>query len=365
MRIHKHEEEAPKTNLIGFSPEDLEQELCTNLKAKKYQAKQIYTWIYHHGVISFDKMTNISKDLQAKLDEQYCIKRLDIIKEQKSIDGTVKWLLSTEDGNYIECVFIPERNRGGALCVSSQVGCQMGCKFCNTATQGFTRNLTPGEIISQVMQCRDYVQEWGKLDDSRTFSNIVMMGQGEPLYNYDNVVKSLKLMMDSKGISISKKRITISTCGIADKIVQLGKDTNVNLALSLHAPNDKKRHQIMPVSKQFSMEELMQAIKDYPSLSNQRRITFEYIMLAGINDSNEDAKELIDLLKGIPAKINLIGFNSWDGCGFKSSSNNRMHKFADILAAAGYSSPIRTPRGADIMAACGQLKSMTLKDKSK
>ena len=342
-----------KTNLIGFTSEELQEKLGV----KKFQATQIYSWIYHHGVTSFDKMTNISKDLQAQLAESYEIRRLIVKKEQKSTDGTVKWLLETSNGDTVECVFIPEKTRGGALCVSSQVGCKMGCKFCNTATQGFYRNLSTEEIISQVMHCRDYVQEWGKLEDKRVFSNIVMMGQGEPLNNYDNLVGALKLMMNDKGIAISRKRITVSTCGVADKIVQLGKDTDVSLAISLHAVNDEKRNKIMPVSKMFPLEELMTAVRNYPNLSNQRRITFEYIMLAGLNDSNEDANALVKLINGIPAKVNLIGFNPWEGSEFESSSNNRMHKFADILADAGYSSPIRTPRGVDIMAACGQLKS--------
>jgi len=345
-----------KKNLIGFSLPELQEELITSLGAKKFQANQVYSWLYSHGVKDFDAMTNISKDMRAKLNEQYRISRLEILKEQKSVDGTIKWLLKTEDNNSIECVFIPEKNRGGALCVSSQVGCAMGCKFCATGSQGITRNLTAGEIVSQVMVCRDYVNEWGKLEDKRTFSNIVMMGQGEPLYNYDNVVKALNIMKDENGLAISKRRITVSTCGIADKIVSLGTDTDVNLAISLHAVNDEKRNRVMPVNKKYPLAKLMEAIRQYPSLSNQRRITFEYIMIKDLNDSKEDARALVKLIQGIPAKVNLIGFNEWEGCSFERPSNNTIHRFADILAEAGYSSPIRTPRGEDIDAACGQLK---------
>jgi len=342
-----------KTNLIGFT----EKELLEELEIKKFQASQIYSWIYCHGVTSFDKMTNISKELRERLAESYEIKRLKVLKEQKSKDGTMKWLLETTDGNTIECVFITERGRGGALCVSSQVGCQMGCKFCCTGTQGFTRNLTKAEIVSQVMHCRDFVNEWGKLIETRKFSNIVMMGQGEPLYNYDNVVDAINMMSDGVGLSISKRRITVSTCGVADKIVQLGKDTDVRLAVSLHAVNNEKRNKIMPINKKFPIETLIEEIRKYPSLSNSKRITFEYIMIDGLNDTRKDAYDLIKLLKKIPSKINLIGFNEWEGSDFKCSTPDAMQQFTDILFKAGYICPIRTPRGADISAACGQLKS--------
>ncbi|MCT4575208.1 MAG: 23S rRNA (adenine(2503)-C(2))-methyltransferase RlmN [Alphaproteobacteria bacterium] len=345
-----------KKNLLGLSYDELFNLLNEELDVKKYQVKQIYSWIYHHGARNFLDMTNISKKLQKTLEDRYEIKRLKVLNEQKSIDGTVKWLLETEDGNSVECVFIPEGKRGGALCVSSQVGCKMGCKFCCTATQGFTRNLTTPEIIAQVVHCRDYVQEWGKLLETRKFSNIVMMGQGEPLNNYDNLVKALNIMSDGEGLSISKRRITVSTCGIANKIVSLGIDTDVKLAISLHAVNDEKRSKIMPINKAFPIKKLMAEIRKYPNLSNSRRVTFEYIMIDGLNDTKQDALDLIKLLKGIPAKINLIGFNEWEGSSFKRSSPEAMKRFSDILTRAGYICPIRTPRGNDISAACGQLK---------
>lgn len=350
-----------KQNIIGLSFDEL-CETLSNIGEKGFRAKQIWNWIYYFGVDSFETMSNISKELKQTLTENYTIKREKIAKDLISKDGTRKWLIEFEDGEKVETVYIPEEDRG-TLCISSQIGCGMGCKFCNTGTQGITRNMTAGEIVQQFMIARDCLHEWENISKpiggGRKITNIVFMGMGEPLANYDNVVKAIKILTNSNGIAFSNRRITVSTCGIVPKIKQLAKDMKVNLAISLHATTDKIRDSFMPINKKYSIEEVMGACTYYADNTSYRRITFEYIMIDGLNDSVEDARRLINLVKKhkIPAKFNLIPFNSWDGCEFKPSKPEQIRKFAKILTDANYPCPTRKPRGQDIMAACGQLKS--------
>lgn len=334
----------------------------------KFRAKQVWHWIYHRGVRDFESMANLPKDMRALLVEKYSIERPRIITEQKSSDGTIKWLLAMADGQQIETVFIPESDRG-TLCVSSQVGCTLTCKFCHTGTQPLVRNLGPHEILQQIMHARDVLGEWPVAgqkneDKGRDVTNIVMMGMGEPLYNYDNVAKALKICMDEEGLGISKRRITLSTSGVVPQIIQCGDELNVNLAISLHAPNDALRSEIMPINNKYPLAELLDACRNYPGVSTIRRITFEYVMLKGINDSDEQAHELMMLLRDIPCKINLIPFNPWPGSGYECSDRGRINSFAAILEADGYDAPIRKTRGQDILAACGQLKSESVRAKS-
>jgi 23S rRNA (adenine2503-C2)-methyltransferase len=302
-------------------------------------------------------MTTLSKDFRAKLAATHKVTRPGVATEQTSVDGTRKWLFRLEDGKEVETVHIPEEDRG-AVCVSSQVGCTLACKFCHTGTQPMVRNLTAGEIVGQFMAARDSYGEWpSPSDGNRQLSNIVMMGMGEPLFNYENVAKALTIVMDGDGIALSKRRITLSTSGIVPEIERCGAELGVNLAISLHAVRDDLRDELVPINKKWPIAELLDACRRYPTSSNARRITFEYVMLKDVNDSDADAHELVRMLRGIPAKINLIPFNPWPGAVFECSSNNRIHRFAGIVNDAGYSSPVRTPRGRDIMAACGQLKS--------
>jgi 23S rRNA (adenine2503-C2)-methyltransferase len=306
-------------------------------------------------------MTTLSKPARARLAESFAIDRAAVVREQASEDGTQKWLLRMADGQEVEAVHIPEEDRG-ALCVSSQVGCTLTCRFCHTGTQPLVRNLGAAEMVMQVMHARDRLSEWPQSSEQgphedRQLTNIVMMGMGEPLYNYDNVAKALKIVMDGEGIAISKRRITLSTSGVVPMIRRCGEELGVNLAISLHAVTDELRDRIMPVNRKYPIAELLDACRNYPGLSNARRITFEYVMLKGVNDRPEDARELVRLLRDIPAKINLIPFNPWPGAPFECSSNNVINRFADILMAAGFASPIRAPRGRDILAACGQLRS--------
>ena len=348
-----------KTGLIGLSYEELTEALL-GLGLEKFRSKQIWSWIYFHGVTSFDKMTTITKPVREKLAEHFVISRPTITADQKSDDGTRKWLLKMADGQEVECVHIPESDRG-ALCISSQVGCTLTCRFCHTGTQRLVRNLEPAEILTQVMLARDALKEWPSTKDDRLLSNIVLMGMGEPLYNYENVAKALRIIMHGEGIAISKRKITLSTSGVVPMIKRCGEELDVNLAVSLHAVTDELRDQIVPINRKYPIKELLQACRDYPGLSNSRRITFEYVMLKGINDSPVDAKQLVRLLRGIPAKINLIPFNAWPGSPFECSDWSTIEKFGDFLNAEGYASPIRTPRGRDIMAACGQLKSASVR----
>lgn len=342
-------------DLIGLSRAQVEAQM-ENLDMPKYRAQQVWTWMYHHGVRSFERMSNISKKEQQLLATHFEIGRPRIATAQSSQDGTQKWLLRFEDKQEAETVHIPEENRG-TLCISSQVGCTMTCKFCHTGTQILVRNLTAQEIVGQVLVARDVFNEWPTRDEQRHISNVVLMGMGEPLYNYDNVSTALKILMDHQGVSISRRKITLSTSGVVPMIERCGAELGVRLAISLHAVRNDLRNEIVPLNKKYPLEELLRACRSYPGLNNSYRITFEYVMLNGINDSDADARELVRLIKGIPAKINLIPFNPWPGSPYSCSTPARIRAFADIVYRAGYASPIRSPRGQDILAACGQLKS--------
>jgi 23S rRNA (adenine2503-C2)-methyltransferase len=350
-------------------------------KAAKLRAKQVYHWLYHRGVTDFEAMTDIAKTMRPWLAERFIVGRPDIVLSQHSSDGTRKWLLKTDDGHEFEMVFIPDADRG-TLCVSSQVGCTLNCRYCHTGTMRLVRNLTPGEIVGQVMLARDALGEWPKgggtmagLDDvededgggyspdGRLLTNIVMMGMGEPLYNFDNVRDALKLVMDGEGLALSKRRITLSTSGVVPMMAKCGEEIGVNLAVSLHAVSKEVRDEIVPINRKYGLEELLQACADYPGASNARRITFEYVMLKDKNDSDKDAHELIRLIKKykLPAKVNLIPFNPWPGAIYECSTPERIKRFSDIVFEAGISAPVRTPRGRDIDAACGQLKTAAQK----
>jgi len=355
--------------LIGLNLAEMQAALAAH-GLPGFRSKQVWHWIYQRGVRDFDSMANLPKDMRALLTEKYSIERPVVANEQRSEDGTIKWLLKLSDGQMVETVFIPEKARG-TLCVSSQVGCTLTCKFCHTGTQPLVRNLGSHEILQQIMHARDVLEEWPKSgekqttfinqDGGRDLTNIVMMGMGEPLYNYDNVAKALKICMDADGLNISKRRITLSTSGVVPQIKQCGEELNVNLAISLHASNDELRSQIMPINNKYPLAELLDACRNYPGVNDIRRITFEYVMLKDVNDSDAQANELADLLYGIPCKINLIPFNPWDGSGYETSTESRVGTFARILENAGYDAPVRRPRGRDILAACGQLKSASLR----
>ncbi len=345
-----------RTDLVGLSRSELKAEM-ERIGEKAFRAKQLWQWIYHRGVTDFTEMTNISKSLHGKLADHFVIGRPDVAEELTSTDRTRKWLFKFDDGNEAETVFIPETDRG-AVCISSQVGCTLTCKFCHTGTQLLVRNLSAAEIVGQFMAARDSYGEWpSPPGDKRLLSNIVMMGMGEPLYNYDNVVKALKILMDHEGISLSKRRITLSTSGVVPEIRRLGEDADVDLAISLHSPVDEVRNEIMPINKKYPLKDLMAAVRDYPAAINARRVTFEYVMLKGINDSEADARALTRLVKGIPCKFNLIPFNPWPGSDYECSNRAAQKKFVEILNRAGFTATIRVTRGQDILAACGQLKS--------
>ena len=342
-------------DLTDFSFSEIS-EAFLQLKLPKFRANQIWSWIWCHGVTDFQDMNNISKPTRSLLAEHFIIARPAISRRQKSYDGTIKWLVRLSDGHEVETVYIPEEGRG-TLCISSQVGCTLTCSFCHTGTQRLVRNLTAGEICGQILLAMDELGEWpaGKLN--RKLTNIVLMGMGEPLFNYENVAKAMKIVMSGDGIGISKRRITLSTSGIVPEIIRCGEDLGVNLAISLHAVNDTLRNELVPINRKYNLQALIDAVRNYPSLSNTRRVTWEYVMLDGVNDSQEDAIALVRLIRGIPSKINLIPFNPWPGSNYISSKSEKIEKFAAILLKAGYASPIRTPRGSDILAACGQLKS--------
>ena len=342
-------------SLIGLSIEELTG-VVTGLGEPAFRARQLWHWIYHRGVTDFTAMTTLAKSLRAKLSESYSLARPTPTVDLQSVDGTRKWLIKLEDGNQVETVHIPEEDRG-TLCVSSQVGCTLNCRFCHTGTQMLVRNLTAGEIVGQLMLARDALKEWPSPQDGRMISNVVLMGMGEPLYNFDNVATAMKIYTDHEGIAISRRRITLSTAGVVPMIERCGKEIGVNLAISLHAVRDDVRDVIVPINRKYPLKDLLEACRNYPGLSNARRITFEYVMLKGINDSMAEARELVRLLAGIPAKVNLIPFNAWPGAPYECSSDEVIEKFSDIVNAAGYASPVRTPRGRDILAACGQLKS--------
>jgi len=326
-------------------------------KQARMRAGQIWGWIHNYGVTDFGQMSNVAKELRAKLDDTFTLARPEIVERQVSKDGTRKYLLRTAPGIEIESVYIPDVGRSGALCVSSQVGCTLNCTFCHTGTQPLVRNLTAAEIVAQVQVCRDDLGEWPSDRPDRLLSNIVFMGMGEPLYNLGAVSDAIDIISDGEGIGLSRRRITVSTSGVVPELENLGNKTQAMLAISLHATNDELRDKLVPLNKKYPIEQLMAGIRAYPGLSNARRVTFEYVMLKGVNDSPAEARALVQLLKGIPAKINLIPFNPWPGTNYQCSEWEQIERFADYINEAGYASPIRTPRGRDILAACGQLKS--------
>ena len=345
-----------RRNLVGLAREELKATL-SEAGLEPFRARQVWQWIYWHGVRDFGLMTNIAKKTRDRLAELFVVERPEIVTEQRSVDGTRKWLLRFPDGNEAETVNIPEEDRG-SVCVSSQVGCTLTCSFCHTGTQPLVRNLSPAEIVGQFMVARDSYGEWPTpTETTRMLSNIVMMGMGEPLYNFDNVASALKIVMDDQGIALSRRRITLSTSGVVPMIPKVGDVLDVNLAVSLHAVSDAVRDTLVPINRKWPIAELLKACAAYPGARNSRRITFEYAMLKGVNDSDADARELVRLLTPIHAKVNLIPFNPWPGAPYECSSNNRMHRFAEIVNDGGLSAPIRTPRGRDILAACGQLRS--------
>ncbi len=360
-----------KPSLIGLSRAELADKLGAMGVApaqRKMRVQQLWHWMYVRGAQTFDEMSNVSKDMRAELNRHFTVDRPEVVTEQVSNDGTRKWLLRLPgDGvgraHEVECVYIPETDRG-TLCVSSQVGCTLNCSFCHTGTQRLVRNLTAGEIVGQVMVARDRLNDWIDRETpngNRLVTNVVMMGMGEPLYNFDAVRDALLIISDGEGIALSRRRITLSTSGVVPNIARIGEETGVMLAISLHAVRDELRNELVPLNKKYPIAELLDACRAYPGASNARRITFEYVMLKGVNDSLDDAKLLVKLLKGIPAKINLIPFNPWPGSKYECSDWDQIEKFSEYIFNAGYSSPVRTPRGRDILAACGQLKSETEK----
>jgi 23S rRNA (adenine2503-C2)-methyltransferase len=361
-----------KPSLVGLSRAEIAERLGAIGVApaqRKMRVQQLWHWIYVRGAQNFSDMTSISKEMRGELEAHFTVARPEVVAEQISNDGTRKWLLRLPSGDKIEkaheveCVYIPETDRG-TLCVSSQVGCTLNCSFCHTGTQRLVRNLTAGEIVGQIMVARDRLNDWADRvtpTGSRLVTNVVMMGMGEPLYNFDAVRDALLIVGDNEGIGISRRRITLSTSGVVPNIVRTGDEIGVMLAISLHAVRDELRDQLVPLNRKYPIAELLQACRDYPGSSNARRITFEYVMLKGVNDSLDDAKLLVKMLKGIPAKINLIPFNPWPGTAYECSDWDQIEKFSEYIFNAGYSSPVRTPRGRDILAACGQLKSETEK----
>ena len=356
-------EDKDQENIIGLSREEIGDRFL-NLGLQKFRSGQVWHWLYHKGATSFEEMTTLSKKVRAQLGQTFSIKRPMISEKQSSADGTIKWLLQFEDGAKAETVFIPEEDRG-TLCISSQVGCTLNCSFCHTGTQKLVRNLSSSELVGQILIAFDELSAWPSAQIGRPLTNIVLMGMGEPLYNLDNVIKALKIIMDNEGISISKRRITLSTSGIVPEFNRCGLETDVNLAISLHAVTDDVRDILVPINKKYPIKDLLNACREYPGVSNSRRITFEYVMLKGINDSTSDARALIKLMEGIPAKINLIPFNPWPGSPYECSEKKQIEEFAKIVLKAGYPSPVRTPRGDDILAACGQLKSASVKGRNK
>ncbi|WP_037498889.1 23S rRNA (adenine(2503)-C(2))-methyltransferase RlmN [Sphingomonas jaspsi] len=356
-----------KVELVGLPKDDIRrvlEEAGLDARQAKLRAKQIWHWIYNRGVSDFEAMTDIAKAQKPWLNERFTITRPDVVEAQVSVDGTRKWLLKTHDGHDFEMVFIPDADRG-TLCVSSQVGCTLNCRFCHTGTMKLVRNLEPAEIVGQVMLARDALGEWPSSPDGRMLTNIVMMGMGEPLYNFDNVKQALKIVMDGDGLGLSKRRITLSTSGVVPMMERCGDEIGVNLAVSLHAVTKEVRDEIVPLNKKYGIEQLLEACAAYPGANNARRITFEYIMLKDKNDSDDDARELVRLLKHyeLPAKVNLIPFNPWEGSEYQTSTPERIRSFSNIVFEAGISAPVRTPRGRDIDAACGQLKTAAEKRK--
>ncbi|HKQ10953.1 MAG TPA: 23S rRNA (adenine(2503)-C(2))-methyltransferase RlmN [Rhizomicrobium sp.] len=358
--------EKNRTSLIGLDREALKSALATAgvpAKSVAMRTNQLWNWIYVHGARDFAAMSNLAKDFRSLLENSFTLARPEIVTAQVSEDGTRKWLLKTGAGIEFETVYIPESDRG-TLCVSSQVGCTLNCRFCHTGTQKLVRNLNPDEILGQLLIAKDALQDWPSTVPNRKVTNIVMMGMGEPLYNFDHVKAALAIVMDGDALALSKRRVTLSTAGVVPMIPRAGNEIGSSLAISLHAVKDEIRDEIVPINKKYPIAELIEACRTYPGASNARRITFEYVMLKGVNDSLADARALVKLVAGIPAKINLIPFNPWPGAPYECSDWSQIEKFAEIVNRAGYASPVRTPRGRDIMAACGQLKSESVKQRA-
>ena len=353
-------------SLIGLSPAELSAALTESgvpEKAARMRARQLWNWIYVHGARDFAGMSNLAKDFREQMTGTFTLARPELVTEQISSDGTRKWLLRTGPGIEFETVYIPEAERG-TLCVSSQVGCTLNCRFCHTGTQKLVRNLTADEIVGQLLVARDSLSDWPSTAPGRKVTNVVMMGMGEPLYNFENVKAALAIVTDGDGLALSRRRVTLSTAGVVPMIERAGTEIGSALAISLHAVNDELRDVIVPINKKYPLKDLMAAVRAYPGASNSRRVTFEYVMLKGVNDSLAEARALVRLLAGIPAKINLIPFNPWPGAPYECSDWSQIEKFAEIVNKAGYASPVRTPRGRDIMAACGQLKSESVKERA-
>lgn len=358
-----------RPNLIGMTRDQMRTaliEMGTPEKQAKMRVGQIWQWIYHWGIRDFTQMTNLSKDFRATLADTFDLAVPEVVTKQVSDDGTRKYLVRIAGGHEVEVVYIPETDRG-TLCISSQVGCTLTCTFCHTGTQKLVRNLTAAEVVGQIMIARDDLGEWPepgtRIYEARLLSNVVLMGMGEPLYNFENVRDAMKIAMDPEGISLSRRRITLSTSGVVPEIARTAQEIGCQLAVSFHATTDEVRDVLVPINKRWNIDSLLDALREYPKVSNSERITFEYVMLDGVNDSDADAHRLLKLIDGIPAKINLIPFNEWPGSAYQRSSNNRIRAFADIIHRGGYSSPVRKPRGEDIMAACGQLKSATERER--
>ena len=355
----------PRISLIGLDRGALKAALLkagVPEKSASMRVNQLWNWVYVHGARDFASMTNLARDFRALLEHSFTLVRPEIVTAQVSEDGTRKWLLRAGPGIEFETVYIPEKGRG-TLCVSSQVGCTLTCRFCHTGTQKLVRNLTPDEILGQVMIAKDALEDWPSTAPGRKVTNIVMMGMGEPLYNFDHVKAALAIVMDGDALALSKRRVTLSTAGVVPMIARAGHEIGSSLAISLHAVRDDIRNEIVPINKKYPIEQLMEACRTYPGASNARRITFEYVMLKDVNDSLSDARELVRLLKGIPAKINLIPFNPWPGVAYQCSSHSAITAFATLLNDAGLSAPVRTPRGRDILAACGQLRTESLRSR--
>ena len=352
---------AARLSLLGLSPSALEAAVVA-MGLPKFRARQLWRWVWRHGLTNFDEMSDLGKSVRAQFAQMFHAERPAVTQRLKSTDGTIKWLLRFADGSEAETVYIPDKDRG-TLCISSQVGCTLTCTFCHTGTQKLVRNLTSAEICGQVMLAMDELADWPAGRPNRRLTNIVLMGMGEPLFNYENVAEAMRIIMSGEGVGISKRRITLSTSGVVPEIKRAGDELGVNLAISLHAVRDELRDELVPINRKYDLATLIDACRNYPGLSNARRITWEYVMLGGVNDSDEDCRQLLQLIKGIPSKLNLIPFNPWPGSPYECSSPERIEAFARKVLKAGYASPVRTPRGQDIMAACGQLKSASARER--